>query len=287
METMQFLGPLVNVSAGAVFVDATLGAGGHTRLLLETGAKVIGIDRDAGVLAQTRDALSEYGERFHGLGGNFADITELLTDFGTGRVHGILADIGVSSMQLDDAERGFSFKNDGPLDMRMDVNTTLTAADVVNTYPEARLVQIFSEYGEERLSKSIARSIVEMRRKRRFETTKQLADMIYGVYLSKLGKRPFRIHPATCVFQAIRIEVNDELGSLRRFLGQLPDLLVSGGCLVVISFHSLEDRIAKQFLNTHKDVFEILTKKPLEATPEEIQRNPRSRSAKLRAAKRL
>jgi len=286
-EVLQFLNPRKSSLTGQRIVDATLGAGGHTRLLLEEGADVIGIDRDAGILAQTREALASYGERFHALHGNFGEIGALLAEFGCGRVNGILADVGVSSMQLDEAGRGFSFMNDGPLDMRMDASVSLTAAEVVNTYPEARLVQVFSEYGEERLSKTIARSIVEARKKRRFDSTKQLADLVYGIYLSKLGKRPFRIHPATCVFQAIRIEVNDELGNLRHFMGQLPDLLVSGGRVVVISFHSLEDRIVKQFLNTHKDDFAILTKKPVEASPAEMQKNPRSRSAKLRAAERL
>jgi 16S rRNA (cytosine1402-N4)-methyltransferase len=205
-------------------------------------------------------------------------------------------------MQLDQAERGFSFSKTAPLDMRMSPNTALTAQDVINTYSAADLIRIFSEYGEEHLSKTLAREIVQHRNAKPFETTTDLSEFIAGIYRSR-GKQE-KIHPATRVFQALRIEVNDELGHLQRFLESLPALLAPGARVAIISFHSLEDRIIKQYFQAesrdcicpprlpvcqcgHKATFKLLTRKPMEACTEEIKRNPRSRSAKLRAAIRL
>lgn len=286
-------------------MDATLGAGGHAQAIL---AKILpqghlyGIDQDPAALALAGERLVEFGDAFHPILGNFSEIANLLPDVAKPITGGILADIGVSSMQLDQGARGFSFMKEAPLDMRMSPTNPLTAAEVVNTYPEARLVQIFSEYGEEHMSKTLARRLVQERQHHPFETTTQLAELIAQEYKSR-GKHE-KIHPATRVFQALRIEVNDELGSLRRFLESLPGLLSPGARVAVISFHSLEDRIVKQFFQQesrdcvcpprlpvcqcgHKASFKLLKGMPLQAAEAEIRVNPRSRSAKLRAAIRL
>jgi 16S rRNA (cytosine1402-N4)-methyltransferase len=326
---------------GRVYVDATLGAGGHAKAILEriagghaeavlekitdgdteidpkktagetTGlsperakpeGRLIGIDQDPAAIAIARERLARFEDRLQIIRGNFSEIANLLPPEAKPVTGGILADIGVSSMQLDTGERGFSFSKAAPLDMRMSPDAELTAANVVNTYPEADLVRIFSEYGEEHLSKTLAREMVQRRKSAPFQTTTDLATFIADCYKSR-GKHE-KIHPATRVFQALRIEVNDELGSLQRFLESLPVLLAPGARVAVISFHSLEDRIVKQFFQTesrdcicpprlpicqcgHKAAFKLLSGKPVTATPEEIRRNPRSRSAKLRAAIRL
>lgn len=283
-------------------VDGTLGGGGHSEALLKAGARVVGIDQDDEALDFARQRLAGFGEDFRALRGNFADMPELLADAGISRVDGILVDIGVSSRQLDQAERGFSFGKKGPLDMRMDRSRGKTAADLVNTLPEEELATIFHEYGEQRASRRIAERIVRRRSEKPFTTTTDLADFIAGILPRGHGPGG-KIHPATRVFQALRIAVNDELGVLRRFLDNASRLLKPGGRLVVITFHSLEDRIVKQFLKhasqSHVDrkewpeprpnpdfQYRLLTRRPVIANPSELSKNKRSRSAKLRAAEK-
>lgn len=287
-----------------LFVDCTLGGGGHARALIERyrnlyGDKalnehfaLLGIDQDPAILQKTKQQLLEAypGLKLYFYHGNFSQVQEAILANGFQQVTGgLLADIGVSSFQLDQAERGFSFNKTAPLDMRMNTTAPLTAADIVNTYSEKELVSIFSEYGEERFSKTIARLIVERRQKTPFETTTDLAEMITTLYRKKLPPKAYRIHPATKVFQALRIAVNDELGVLQEMLNSLPALLSSKARAAVISFHSLEDRIVK---NTFRSLFqndgdlELVTRKPLIASTEEIAQNPRSRSAKLRVVER-
>lgn len=300
-EVLTVLSP----QPGETFVDATLGAGGHAEAILsqlQPSGRLWGIDQDPSALALAGERLAGFGDTFQPLRGNFSQIAELLPENAKPITGGVLADIGVSSMQLDQGERGFSFMKDAPLDMRMSPDNPLTAATVVNTYSDFRLVQIFSEYGEEHMSKTLARRIVEERTKVPFETTLQLAGLIAQEYKNH-GKHE-KIHPATRVFQALRIEVNDELGSLQRFLESLPALLAPGARVVIISFHSLEDRIVKQFFQKaakncicpprlpvcqcgHQATFKSLKGMPIQATDAEIRLNPRSRSAKLRAAVRL
>ncbi len=260
---------------GGVYIDATLGGGGHTAALLAAGADhVIGLDQDPNALAAAASHLDP--ARVTLVATNFADYVP------TQPVAGVLADIGVSSAQLDQAERGFSWRSTAPLDMRMNPEAEIdTAADWLNYRSEQNLVKIFSEYGEERFAKRIARQICE---KRPLRTTTELADLIWQTVPP--AARHGRIHPATRVFQALRIAVNDELGVLDRFLAQAPEWLVPGGHLAVISFHSLEDRRVKWALRQDERL-EVITRKPIQATAAEIRVNPRSRSAKLRLAQRL
>ncbi len=300
-EVLHYLSP----EPGKTYVDATLGAGGHSESILERiqpNGRLIGIDQDASALKLAADRLSRFGGQFQAVPGNFSRLGELLPADCKPVTGGVLADIGVSSMQLDQAARGFSFMKEAPLDMRMNPEAPLTAASVVNTYDEARLVQIFSEYGEEHMSKTLARLILERRKTQPFDTTTDLASLITDAYKSK-GKQE-KIHPATRVFQALRIEVNDELGHLRRFLESLTGLLAPGARVAIISFHSLEDRIVKQYFQAesrdcvcpprlpicqcgHQASFKVLTNKPVSGSDAEIRLNPRARSAKLRAAIRL
>lgn len=263
---------------GRVIVDGTLGGAGHTRLLLEAGAHVIGIDQDPYALDRAR-ALGLTGLTV--LEGNYRDMRDLLASAGVTAVDGVLLDIGVSSFQLDDAERGFSYHTDAPLDMRMS-QAGESAADVVNSYPEEELAAIIYEYGEDRHSRRIARAIVQAREKAPIEGTVRLAEIIKRAYpgFSK------GIHPARRTFQALRIHVNDELGALRDGLQAAENLLAPGGRLAVISFHSLEDRIVKRFLRGHP-ALRPLSKRPVEASEAEQAGNPRARSAKLRAAEKV
>jgi 16S rRNA (cytosine1402-N4)-methyltransferase len=292
-------------ASGKLYVDATLGAGGHAEAILQACApsgRLIGLDQDPTALTIAGDRLAAFGERAHLLRGNFSDLASLLPNDAKPITGGVLADIGVSSMQLDTGERGFSSNKEAALDMRMAPDAPLTAAAVVNTYDEDALVRIFSEYGEEHLSKTIARAITERRRTQPFETTTELARLIAGLYQSR-GKQE-KIHPATRVFQALRIEVNDELGVLQRFLENLPALLAPGARIAIISFHSLEDRIVKDFFQQesrdcicpprlpicqcgHRASLRLIARKPVQATAEETKSNPRARSAKLRVAERL
>jgi 16S rRNA (cytosine1402-N4)-methyltransferase len=294
-EVLHFMAPC----EGKVLVDGTLGGGGHTEAMLKAGATVIGVDQDTQALEYAQERLSSFGDQFSAVQGNFATMPSLLADKGHPQVDGILVDIGVSSWQLDEADRGFSFGKDGPLDMRMDRSGGKTAADLVNGCSEHELKTIFREYGEERAAGKIARRMVEQREKKEFITTTDLAD-----FICTLIPRGGKSHPATRVFQALRIAVNDELGVLREFLANAENLLRPGGRLVVITFHSLEDRIVKQFLKNASMAeidrkewpaarpnpgyhYKILTRRPVIATGDELKRNKRARSSKLRAAEKI
>ncbi len=265
-------------SPGRRFLDATVGGGGHSALILQRDAQsqLVALDQDAIALQAAQARLAEFGDRvtFHHT--NFGEFKP-----GEQRFAGILADIGVSSAQLDMPERGFSFRQTAPLDMRMNQQQELSAADIVNHWDETDLANLIYEYGEERLSRRIARKILEQRP---FQTTTELAEAIAQCVPKKY--RYGRIHPATRTFQALRIAVNAELDVLKTFLTNAPDWLVPGGRLVIISFHSLEDRIVKHAFR-QDDRLKIITKKPLVATDAELQANPRARSAKLRVAEKV
>jgi 16S rRNA (cytosine1402-N4)-methyltransferase len=265
----------LEVVAGGWYLDATTGGGGHSELILQAApdVRLVAIDRDTQALAAARTRLAPYGERVTFWHGNYADYQPLGQKF-----NGIIADLGVSSVQLDLAERGFSFRNEAPLDMRMDRSQPFTAADLVNHTDEVELARIIFTYGEERLSRQIAREIVAQRP---FTTTTQLAYTIGGAVPKSY--RYGRIHPATRTFQALRIAVNQELSSLEKFLAVAPDWLEPAGKIGLISFHSLEDRIVKHTLREDERL-KVLTKKPIIATDTELDTNPRSRSAKLRWA---
>jgi len=282
------------VRPGGHYLDVTVGGGGHSRLILEAAGdvQVTAVDQDEDALAAARKELAEFGvsvreaspsgeappkeARVQFIYSNFADYEFIPNTF-----DGILADLGVSSYHLDQAERGFSFRQAANLDMRMDRGRSLTAADIINNWDESELADIFFKYGEERLSRRIARRIVE---RRPLHTTTELADAIASSVPPKY--RYGRIHPATRVFQALRIVVNDELKSLETFLDKAPNALVPGGRIAIISFHSLEDRPVKHGLR-NSPLLKVLTKKPIIAQEEEISQNPRSRSAKLRIAEKL
>ena len=257
------------------YLDTTVGGGGHSRLILSAApdTRITAIDRDEDALTAAKNNLAEYGNRVEFVRSNFAEYNFPLNTF-----DGIIADLGVSSYHLDNPERGFSFRNEAELDMRMDRRQTLTAAEAINHWDEVELANVFFKYGEERLSRRIARRIVE---KRPFHTTTELAETIS--YSVPRKYRYGRIHPATRVFQALRIAVNDELKSLETLLEKAPNALVEGGKFAVISFHSLEDRIVKHSFKDSSSL-KVLTKKPIIAQEEEIKDNPRARSAKLRIA---
>ncbi len=267
-------------NGGKLYVDCTIGLGGHTRRILEKNpqAFVIGIDRDPYALEMVQENLKDFEGRYSLYHANFSDLDQVLKMEGLSQVDGFLFDLGVSMLQLK-SPRGFSFQRDEPLDMRMNPEDRLSAYQVVNNYSERDLERIFKEYGEEPYAKRIARAIVLARAKKPIETTLELVEIITSVLPYKCG----RIHPATRVFQAIRIEVNEELKSLEIALQKTLDFLRSGGRVVVISFHSLEDRIVKNFIKTH---LKPLTKKPITPTMEEVKKNPASRSAKLRAGEK-
>lgn len=298
-ETIGFLAS----ERGGLFVDCTLGLGGHASALLEAnpGIRLIGIDRDPEALELARDRLLPFGERVRIVPGDFAELTRLLHGLRIEAVDGILADLGVSSLQLDRGSRGFSFRREGPLDMRMGPGQ-LTAAEVVNQYAEAQLEKIFRDYGEERQARRIARAVIAKRQQKPIETTTELRDIVVGVLRHGGGRPRSRIDPATRVFQAIRIEVNRELVGLDTFLDQAVRMLNRDGRLVVISYHSLEDRIVKNRLRdlargeidqitgrprSETQVIEVLTKRPVRAGAEEVALNPRARSGRLRAARRI
>ncbi len=269
----------LNICSGGHYLDATLGGGGHTNLILETfpDVKVTGIDRDIMAIAAAQEKLQKYQDRVQFWQGNFADyqpLNELKFD-------GIIADLGVSSPQFDTPERGFSFQHEASLDMRMDRNQKLTAAEIINHWEEKKLADIFYQYGEERLSRRIARKIVE---ERPFQTTTELAYAIGYCYPPK--QRYGRINHATRVFQALRIVVNQELESLEKFINKVPYLLKENAIIGIISFHSLEDRIVKHKFKENPNL-KVLTKKPIMAQKEEIEINRRSRSAKLRLAQKI
>jgi len=267
----------LNLQPGGCYLDATLGGGGHSRGILDRygDVHIWGIDQDPEALAVAGERLALYGDRVHLWRGNFQDFQP-----GALKFQGIVADLGVNSAQLDQGERGFSFRQDAPLDMRMNPDQSLTAATIVNEWPETDLANLFYEYGEERFSRRIARQIVQQRPVYR---TWELADLIRrsvpGSY------RNGRIHPATRVFQSLRIAVNGELTALDRFLSRAPEWLAPEGRLVMISFHSLEDRRVK-YAFRDSPLLQVITKKPIVPSNEELERNPRSRSAKLRIAAR-
>ena len=266
-----------------VVVDATTGAGGHAEALLEAGVGlVIGVDRDPSALEEARERLSRFGSRFRPVQALFSKIADVVRDEGVTHVGGALFDLGVSSMQLDRESRGFSYRAEGPLDMRMGADTDgPTAADIVNSYPEDRLAGVITEYGEERFARRIAAAIVRARSRKPIATTAQLAAIVAGA-VPRTRHGP---HPARRTFQALRVEVNRELEELTASLPQAVSVLAPGGRLVVISYHSLEDRIAKRFLKGRTDL-SVLTPKPIRPSPAEATENPRARSAKLRAAER-
>jgi 16S rRNA (cytosine1402-N4)-methyltransferase len=274
-EVLSYLDP----QSGRRYIDATFGAGGHTRALLERTApsgSVLALDLDESALEQGRQSMASFGSRLVLEKANFKDIAAVAETRGFMEVDGILADIGVSSMMLDDPARGFSFMREGPLDMRMDTVQALTASDIVNTYGEKEIADILYLYGEERRSRPIARSIV---RSRPLSTTMDLVGAV-GRVLG--GPRYGKIHPATRTFQALRIAVNGELDNLQLFLNSAPSCLRPGGRLAVITFHSLEDRIVKNAFRSSAFPGKPLTKKVVIGTPEEVQSNSRARSAKLR-----
>jgi 16S rRNA (cytosine1402-N4)-methyltransferase len=273
-------------SRGGVYVDCTVGMGGHTRRMLDGGAtRVIGIDRDPDALAQAHEALRAYGDRVSLVHSDYRNLAGVLDARGIDVVDGVLADLGVSSMQLDSPERGFSFRRDEPLDMRMDRSSGATAADMLASADERTLADVIYEFGEERHARRVARAIVEAGRTRRIETTGRLADIVRKAVPRKGYSR---IDPATRTFQAIRIWVNRELEDLDGFLTRAAGRLAPAGRLVVITFHSLEDRVVKHTLRTLQanGALTIRTKRPQVPTEAEIERNPRARSAKLRAATR-
>lgn len=313
----------LDVRPGGSYIDGTLGGGGHTAAMLERGAgRVLGIDQDPAALQAAGERLTAYGERLVPAHGNFRMIAALAHAHGFATVDGILLDIGVSSHQLDTAERGFSFAHTAPLDMRMDPTRDVTAAELVNTLPEAELADMIYRYGEERASRRIAKRIVEQRRAAPLTTTTELADVVLRAVG---GRKDERIHPATRTFQALRIAVNDELGALEEALPAATELLATSGRLAVITFHSLEDRIVKEFMRREAAVCLLpprlfaeqcphlvehgagprpciylgsrdcdyaprltqVTPKPVVATNAEVRTNPRSRSAKLRVSERI
>ncbi len=284
---------------GKIFIDGTLGGGGHSQALLKTGATVKGIDRDADARKYASERLASYGDRFECVRGRFSQIAEISAERNWGLVDGILLDIGVSSWHFDAPERGFSLRHDGPLDMRMG-ESEVTAADLVNESSETDLANLIFRLGEEKASRRIARWIVAEREKAPFKTTLQLADGIEKL----LGGRRGRTHPATKTFQALRIAVNDELGELKTFLASAADLLKPGGRLAIITFHSLEDRIVKKYFRETSQVeidrpewpaprpnpalrYKLLTKKGVAPGGSEIEKNARARSSRLRVGERL
>ena len=283
---------------GRVYVDGTFGAGGHTRLILDAAdCRVIGIDRDQSAIAGGFGMVESYGERLLLVQDRFSEIESVLRSAGLAAVDGVVLDVGVSSMQLDQAERGFSFRHDGPLDMRMGRDGP-SAADVVAAASERDLSRIIATLGEERFARLVAREIVKRREEAPITTTGELADLVGRV----VRRKPDEIHPATRTFQALRIFVNEELQELMEGLAAAERVLTPGGCLAVISFHSLEDRIVKRFLASRSkraavsrhqpeaqsaaSSFRLLTPKAVTADADEIAENPRARSAKLRAAER-
>jgi len=279
-EVIRFLAPV----DGGVYIDGTLGLGGHTEKILQAcgpSGRVIGFEWDANALALARKRLAPFGERFYALHRNYAEIMDGLRSIGIDKVDGLLLDLGVSSLQFDSGERGFSFQANGPLDMRMDSRLERSAADIINDCSEDELADIFYYYGEERQARRIAAHIVAERTANRITATSQLARIIAGAVPKKF--QPRRIHVATKVFQALRIAVNQELDNLAVALDCVTKILKPGGRVCIIAFHSLEDRLVKWKFKDNPELH-ILTKKPVIAGAEEIRTNPRARSAKLRAA---
>ncbi|MFM6939908.1 MAG: 16S rRNA (cytosine(1402)-N(4))-methyltransferase RsmH [Rhodoluna sp.] len=301
-RTIELLAPALEVD-GAVFVDGTLGLGGHSEAFLERFPKLtlVGIDRDTNALSLAGERLARFSDRIHLVHAVYEEIEDVLDELGIDEVQGILLDLGVSSMQLDEADRGFAYSYEAPLDMRMDATRGKTAADIINSYSEQDLARIFKEFGEERYAKAVAKAVVEARKTESFTTSTQLAGLISKVIPFIPGKGSG--HPAKRVFQALRIEVNGELEVLERTMPASIRSLAVGGRIVVLSYHSLEDRIVKQALVAaanssaplelpfelpeHAPVLRLLVKGAEAATAEEIAVNPRAASVRLRAAEKI
>lgn len=302
-EVLKYLNPQPNQN----FVDATVGDGGHGRAILEKTApngKLIAIDRDVDSIIRARSDLKEFENRVLFVNDSFGNILKIVEESGFNRIQGILFDFGMSTSQLENSGRGFSFQKDEILDMRYDTKIPITAEDILNNYSERELFEIFKKLGEEPKSRIIARAIVNVRKKKRIETTKGLVEII-----ERLLRRRGKLHPATLIFQALRIEVNQELTEIEQALADIPKVLLSGGRAAFISFHSLEDRLIKnwaknlsrknpppfvdeQILNIKGGIrkgwgIKILNKKPLIASAEELKTNPKSRSAKLRVIEKI
>lgn len=294
----------LNIKPDGIYVDGTLGLGGHSEQILKRlkSGRLIGIDRDESAIKRTGERLKSYADKMTLVHGNFCDVSDILDELGIDSVDGMLFDLGVSSPQLDESERGFSYMNDAPLDMRMDNTGALTAWNVVNEWPEMELIRILRDYGEERYARRIAQRIAEKREDKPIDTTLELVDIIRSAMPTAALRE--KQHPAKRSFQAIRIAVNDELGAVEEMMRTAPDKLKPGGRLCVISFHSLEDRIVKTaiaarengctcpreapictcgFVQTLRNVH----RKPIVPCEDELNNNPRSRSAKLRVAERV
>lgn len=300
-EVLELLKP----ERGGIYADGTLGGGGHSEAILTAlpdGGKLYGIDRDMDAINAASKRLEPFGDKFTAVHGNFFDMKELMHQRGVDKLDGILMDLGVSSYQLDAAERGFSYKEDAPLDMRMDKSAAFSAYDVVNGYGSEQLFRIIKDYGEERYASRIANAIVKNRAEKPIATTLELADII-ARSMPAAARREAQ-HPAKRTFQAIRIEVNNELGGLEKAIEDAHDLLAPGGVMAVITFHSLEDRIIKQAFRRFEKpctcdprapictcgkvpTAKVLTRKPIVAGEAELEYNPRARSAKLRAIEKL
>ena len=294
----------LNIRPEGVYVDGTLGMGGHSEEIAKrlTTGKLIGIDRDETAIRRAGERLRPYGDRVQLVHGNFRDTAEILDDLGIEAVDGMLFDLGVSSPQLDESERGFSYMHDAPLDMRMDETDNLNAWFIVNRWPEEKLRRILYDYGEERCAPRIAAAIVRERERREIRTTLQLVEVIRSAMPAAALRE--KQHPAKRTFQAIRIAVNDELEAVRAIMATAPDKLRPGGRIAVISFHSLEDRIVKTGIAARENgctcprefpvctcgfvqTLRSVTRKPILPSPEEMESNPRSRSAKLRVSERI
>ena len=294
----------LNIKPGGVYLDGTLGLGGHSYQIASrlTTGRLICIDRDETAIERAGKRLAPFGDKVTLVHGNFSDAAQIIDSLGIPGVDGMLFDLGVSSPQLDEIERGFSYMGDAPLDMRMDAGDSLTAYEVVNTWPEERLNRILWDYGEERYARRISRAIVEHRARKPIATTLELVEIIKGAMPAAALRE--KQHPAKRSFQAIRIAVNDELGAISQMMETAPDKLNKGGRLCVISFHSLEDRIVKSGIASRENgctcpreapictcgfvqTLKSVSRKPILPSAEELEQNPRSRSAKLRVAERV
>lgn len=294
----------LDIKPDGIYVDGTLGGGGHSRLILEklTTGKLIGIDQDMDAINTTKEKLKEFGDKFIPVHNNFSNIKEVLIELNIPKIDGMMMDLGVSSHQLDVAERGFSYMQDAELDMRMNREQPLSAREVINTYSLDELNKIFREYGEENWSKRVAEFIVEERQTKSFETTGDLVDIIKRAI--PVGARREGGHPAKRIFQAVRIEVNNELGIITETIKDITDVLNKNGRISIITFHSLEDRIVKNAFRdlakgcicppefpvctcNNKPKLKVITRKPILPSVEELDENSRSKSAKLRVAKRV
>lgn len=281
---------LLRCEPGRIYVDATLGSGGHAEEILkrtEPDGRVVGIEWDGEAIEEATKRLQSFGRRVSILRENYCHLPEILQSRGIDRVDGILLDLGLSSLQLDEKERGFSFREEGPLDMRMDRRERCTAADLVNALPCTELERILLEYGEERWARRIAKAIVLEREREPIQTTRALSRIVYGAIPKRYQSR--RIDPATRTFQALRMKVNRELENLKEMLESGWKVLRKGGRICILAFHSLEDRRVKEAFRRleREGKMRILTKRPLTPSEEEVEKNPRARSAKLRCAERL